>query len=178
MLKIIYCTWWSGHGIRFFVPKNKPCSIMQIDKEWNGFWSISTIAIILAWLYTTAYAVCMLVSALQPDAGTWDVASCLFMGMFFLPVVVIPIFLDRSFRKRRPVRLGKILPGPFGSCISRSFLPFAIVIGGPRMGGQFSAEGTRAAISDLAITSIISMALAAANLDRAFGFGSHLLSWI
>jgi len=89
---------------------------MQIkpDKEWNGFWSLSSVALILAWLYATVYAVFLLVSALQPNnAGTWDVASCLFMGLFFLPSMLISIFLIRSFRKRRHLRLGKILPWVF-----------------------------------------------------------------
>jgi hypothetical protein len=89
---------------------------MQIkpDKEWNGFWSLSSVGFILAWLYATVYAVLLLVSALQPNnAGTWDVASCFFLGMFFLPAVIIPIFLIRSFRKKRHLRLGKILPWAF-----------------------------------------------------------------
>ncbi len=88
---------------------------MQPDsgKQWNGFWSLSSVAFVLAWLYTTVYAVGLLISALQPDAGTWDVASCLFLGMFFVPVLLIPIFLIRAFRKKCHLLLGKILPWVF-----------------------------------------------------------------
>lgn len=89
---------------------------MQIrsEKEWNGFWSLSTVAFILAWLYVTVYAVFVLLSALQPPGiGTWDISDYLFLSMFFVPVVLIPIFLIRSFRKKRHLRFGKILPWVF-----------------------------------------------------------------
>src|SRR3984957_3760290 len=83
-------------------------------KQRNGFWSISTVVVlIMAWLFFAVFSDLFLTSSLRANAAGDRAMSCLFLTMFFVPPVLMTIFLIRCFRKIRPLKLGKILAWVF-----------------------------------------------------------------
>ncbi len=86
---------------------------MQPAPTLNGFWRASTGALILVALYCAVVATWMLVSALKPDAGGWDVWGFIILGFYVVPAIIIPVFLVRAFRQKRCIRLGGVLPWLF-----------------------------------------------------------------
>ena len=86
---------------------------MHPSQTLNGFWRPSTVALILVSLYSATVCVWFLVSALNPDAGEWDIWSFVILSVYVVPAILIPIFLFRAFRQKRSVRLGRVLPWVF-----------------------------------------------------------------
>jgi hypothetical protein len=86
---------------------------MNPNRTSPRFWSLTTVACLLATLYSVAVAGWMLTSALEPDAGEWDGMATLVLGIFLGPAIAIPVLWARAFRRRQGVRIGRFLPWVF-----------------------------------------------------------------
>lgn len=73
----------------------------------------------MVFLYLAAFALWLLVSALQPGSGDWDFWTVIILGVYAVPAGIIPFFLFRAFRERRCLRFNKGLPWVFrAACVS------------------------------------------------------------
>lgn len=151
------------------------------NRPWSGFWSSSSVAMILAWLYFAAFALYQLISVWGLDARTWDLSSRLFMGMFFVPVAIIPFFLLRAWRRKRHLQLAKILPWAFRVMyISIIFALcdcwWATTEGAPFLATLQQGTVTLYYMKDLVI--LWPMRGETDTMDRKCGFGLHPLELI
>ena len=67
-------------------------------------WPASVAFMIVAWLFMATGLVWFLIAGFRPDAGEWTVWAYVFVGIFLLAVVLIPIQLARYFREKRVSR--------------------------------------------------------------------------
>jgi hypothetical protein len=86
---------------------------MNPDQASNSFWRLSSLALSLVFLYSAAFAIWLLVSALQSGAGVWDLWGVILLAVYVAPALIIPFFLFRAFRQKHCVRLGRVLPWVF-----------------------------------------------------------------
>ncbi len=77
------------------------------------FWSGATIVLGLTWLYMLAWGVFMAVSALQPDAGGWELGEWVMTGALLVPIIFIPFYLVGCVRRKQAPRFRQWLPWVF-----------------------------------------------------------------
>jgi len=80
-------------------PLNVQLSSRETDRKIA--WPASVAFMIVAWLFMAAGLAWFLIAGFRPDAGEWSVWAYVFVGIFLVAVVLIPIQLVRYFREKR-----------------------------------------------------------------------------